>query len=160
MIRLVGMLAVISCCSALGVEKSLGLKRRRRDLEALRHMLFDIETALQYNCASTAEIVRMLKAGGRMKFFLQLDYTDLRGSLERSEEYRSLYINDPERQIIADVFDDLGSSDLETQIAMIKFNKHRIETAIADCEKECAEKCRLYNSLGFFGGIFISLLII
>ena len=160
MIRLVGMLVVITCCGALGVKKSSELKCRRRELEALRQMLFDIGAALQYNCASTAEIVRMLKAGGRMKFFSQLDYTDLAGTLMRSSEYRSLYINDPERQIIADVFENLGSSDIETQIAMIEFGEHRLDAAIDACEKECAEKCRLYNSLGFLGGIFISLLII
>lgn len=160
MIKLVGVIAIISCCGSLGVKKSADLRRRHRELRLLEQMLFDIGTALQYNCSSTAEIVRMLRSGGRMKFFSQLELADLRGSLERSEEFRSLAINSAERQIIADVFDSLGSSDLETQLAMIEYNKRRIAAALEECERECRDKCRLYNSLGFLGGIFISILII
>lgn len=154
------MIAVISCCAALGVKRSSDLKRRCRELQLLELMLFDIATALQYNCSSTAEIIRMLKAGGRMKFFSQLELSDLKSSLERSDGFAALAVTAAEKQIVIDVFSSLGSSDLETQIAMIEFNKRRIISAQQECEKECSEKCRLYNSLGFLGGIFISLLII
>lgn len=160
MIKLVGMIAVISCCGALGVRRSSELRRRLRELRLLEQSLFDISAALEYGCSSTAEIVRMLRSGGRLSFFAELDHMDLKGSVEQSEEFVCLAVTSEEKQIVIDVFSALGTSDLETQLAMIEFNKRRLEAAAKECERECSNKCRLYNSLGFLGGIFISLLII
>lgn len=160
MIKLVGMIAVIACGGAFGMKRSSELRERLRQLRLLEQSLFDIGIALEYNAATTAEILRMLRKSGKLEFFGDLDHNRLKESLLSSEGFCSLMIADEEKEIVTDVFSQLGGSDLATQLSMIGFNKKRIRMAIEACERECASKCRLYNSLGFLGGIFVSLLII
>lgn len=160
MIKILGAAAVVMCGGILGTRKSNALRERLRQLKQLQKAFCDISIALQYGSATTSEIISMLSRGGKLAFFSELDPLDLPNSLKNSESFEALSINAEERAIVCDVFSQLGCTDLATQLSMIEFAKARLSSAIAACEEECGKKCRLYDTLGFLGGIFVSLLII
>lgn len=160
MIKAFGALAVVLCGMAAGFEKALRLAERKKTLYRLELALYDIRSAMEYKAATTSEILEELVRNGFSDFFRELDSCDLSGSLARSAEFKRLNLSPSEKTVITEVFERLGTSDLETQLSMLDFQIHRFSAARQEFEASYEKRSRLYKSLGFLGGVFVSLLLL
>lgn len=159
MLKLVGVCLVIACFGMLGVAKSTMFVNRLETLRTLEKMLFEIKLMLSFNAPTVSEIMDNLNSSGNykaMSFLFEMKSLD---KLTISDiPLPELSLKD--KQIICDTMCNLGSSDLDSQLGMIKFNidKLIVQSEEARCDKR--QKCRLYNSLGFLSGILVSMIII
>lgn len=160
MIRAIGAAAVVICCSALGFKKAAELRCRHNALRELESDFFDIKTMLEFNAATTGEILSELSKTSAGSFWGELDPTDLQGSLQDSESFRSVPLLPSEREAVVSAVSRLGTTDLQTQLAIAERARGAMQRAGEKSALECDEKCRLYSMLGFLGGVFVSLLII
>lgn len=161
MIKLFGICLVVVSGGLIGHLRSSKLKDRTRELKMLKSMLVQMKLLLEYNAPTVDELLNALSESTEYSQFVkELSASGLTESLSNSKVFNSLSIIKTDKDIISDVFSALGTTDLATQLEMLRFNISRIESALAEAAFEEKQKYRLYNSVGFMGGVLVALLII
>lgn len=145
MIRILGFVMLITACTLCGCSASASLKRHTSLLESAVSMLEYISELLRYSRANVSDIKKKL-TGSKYSIFL-------------SEDIR-IYLDNDETAALNEFFSSLGQSDLEGQQAMIlqylAFFRSKADEA-RDKEKRL---CKLYSSLGFISGAFLTVILI
>lgn len=159
MIKVVGVGMVIVCFGLFGVTKSQTLISRYKTLRTIEKMLFEIMLMLKFNAPTVSEIVEKLEDNKEFSCLSFLkDYKIYEGLTQQGIVNSELL--DKEKNLICDVFNSLGASDIESQIEMISFNLDKLRCICDEALEDKRIKCRLYNSLGFLSGILVSIIIV
>lgn len=166
MIKFVGILVIIFSTSFAGCYFSAAVKNRVIMLKKLNYMLEEILLLLRYRSATVYEIAETLAADGRFAEFEFLK-SIAGGDKPFRESWReAVYACDirgmkkSDTELIADIGNKLGTSDLEGQIGMVTLQREELKAAISAAEEECAKKAKLYRSLGVLTGAFISIMLL
>ncbi|MBE6837259.1 MAG: hypothetical protein E7509_04600 [Ruminococcus sp.] len=147
MIKIAGFIAVIISTSLIGMTLSENITKRYSQLRNVIRMLSEFKTRLEYHLPTREELFSYVFSKNEFKLF----------------ESRNLHLtklNDNEKQLLTDFYNQLGSSDLQSQLSSI-------EIYIKDFEKELSElaaikdnRCRLLSTGGVLSGFFICLLLV
>lgn len=163
MIKLFGVILIISSAGLVGVRKSSALKKRSDCLKALRKMLFSVKLMLSFNAPTLPEIFARLRESAELSvlpFLRDVKSENPCDSVSSSAGFQSLPLFPKDKDIILDVFSSLGTTDLATQVSMLEFNIKRLDVLCSEADSERSVKSRLYSSVGFMGGILVAMLII
>lgn len=158
MIKITGLTAVFICCCLLGMSKTSKLNRRLSELKLIRRMLCEFCIMLEYNCSTVLELIKSSahnKELSRLEFLsCDKNAADISSSVVKAVSQWQTDITSDEKDRLISVFEELGTTDLNGQLAMLSYNKEYFQRSIEELEKSKPMKARLYNSLGFLGGIF------
>ena len=64
------------------------------------------------------------------------------------------------REILMALSDELGQSDLDSQLAALSYANECLREEIAQERAYCAVHCKLYHSLGALGGVALAILLL
>lgn len=146
--KLSGLFLIFSASVLIGFSKSLTLKKRQRKL-----------TKIYCGMSSLSERIR-------------LGSGDLENLLNKSFPANLVFYNDnavkinPDYLLLEDIaileeyFSNIGMSDSESECERIRLYSSLIEKQRSKAEEKCRELCKLYNTLGVLGGIFICIFLL
>ena len=167
MIKIIGIITVISVSSFTGLYFSSSLKNRVAVLKKLNYMLDEIMIMLRYRSATVYEIAETLAADDRFAEFEFLSSIKPDGEkpfrdswCEAAEKCRPFGLKKRDAELICDIGKKLGTSDLDGQISVIKLWQAEVTTAISSAESEYASKAKLYRTMGVLTGAFISIMLV
>lgn len=167
MIKIIGIIIVISVSSFTGLYFSLSLKNRVVVLKKLNYMLDEIMIMLRYRSATVYEIAETLASDERFAEFEFLSSIKPDGEkpfrdswCEAAENCKLFGLKKRDTELICDIGKKLGTSDLDGQISVIKLWQAEVMTAISSAESEYASKAKLYRTMGVLTGAFISIMLI
>lgn len=167
MFKIFCVIVIITVTSYIGCYYSYALKKRLTILKKINYMIDEILTLIRFKAATVYEIVDVLKSSERFVNleFLNNIYFDSNCSFQ--EKWCSAilksppqYINKSDIELLSDIGQKLGTSDMEGQISILKFQQTELLLSISDAEAEYNKKSKLYRSIGVLTGAFISIILI
>lgn len=164
-IKWLGMIVLIIACVMTGFSMSDRVKRHYSHLKMIDSMLNEIDIMLRYNACTLNELFSHLKSCSELKKldFLHFDFgstSDLREAAVKKIDETSMELSEEEKDNLSAFFRELGSTDIEGQLAIVNHYKEYFNSRAAYAYEECGTKCRLYKSLGALGGAFLAVIII
>ena len=169
MLRLMGCLILILCCSALGFIRSGSFKARRHELENVTETLKLIDIEISYKKEPLAKSflkVSQLRTGWFSKLLSSCgsklnEQRSLDESWETSKKEFSascpLDINDVE--ILDDLILGMGKSDSEGQRKLFEPALFRLQTNLKDAYSQEQKQGKMYISLGTAAGVVVSIIL-
>ena len=167
MLKIVGIVVIISVTSFGGSYFSSALKNRVVILKKLNYMLDEILILIRCKSATVYEIAETLAADQRFS-----DFDFLKKVIsDKNKPFRENWCsavseNIPQGakksdiELLTDIGRKLGASDLEGQISTISLWQSELVSAISSAEEDYARKAKLYRSLGVLMGAFISIMLV
>jgi len=169
--KLLGALLLVSACAALGLERSLELRRRVRNLSALLDALALMRTKI---CRLLTPLPEMAEDLGReapepvRPLFLSLrkelprlgerPFSELwAGAVEASRG--GLLLRGEEAEALCALGLQLGGSAAEQERA-IECASARLELCLQSARAEAESRCRLYAGLGLASGLLLSVVLL
>lgn len=153
--------AFILCC-ALGMRKSLLLKRRTELLDELSRLMGEFEIEIRYAAptldrlceraeGSFAEIVRDIRAE-----------TDIKTAWEQACGRLSAlpYCKTEETELLLSLGRSLGTCDVNGQLSLIELHSEKLNALRKAAAEESLKKGKLFRSVGTLCGIGAAVLII
>ena len=136
-----GLTVLFCACSAYGVLKSYSLKKRKK---ALTEIIF-----------SMTELRDRIRTGaGELEKIIALSFGDKAVFENGAAKISCDDISLRDRELINELFSDMGMADAETECGRITLYITLTEKQCAEAEKNCAELCRLYTAAGVLCGAF------
>ncbi len=172
MLKLIGALLIISGCGYAGFTIAKKYRNRPRELHYLRSALQMLETEIAYGATplpDALELVAARCAKEVAELFSQTREALLSGegvtageAWERALKkfYTHSAINAGDAAILRALGMSLGISDREDQIKHLHLAQEQLKIEIAKAEEEAAKNVKLYNYLGFLGGLSIVIVFI
>ncbi|MBQ8535942.1 MAG: hypothetical protein IJ461_00855 [Clostridia bacterium] len=146
------------CCLALGLTAGAALTRRQRRLTAWLQALERMEQGLQSRL-SMAQVLNLGDLEELRAMARSLEKEPLLG-LGEAWQRSAGQDQEPERQVLAALFNHLGQGDLAHRRQALEQAAVQIEI-LAQKARQAAERNRpLYRSLGGLGGLALTLLLI
>lgn len=140
--KLLGLLMIFSASAAGGIMKSMQLKQRYKKLSRICRSLKDLKERIRLN---SGEIGRLVNGSfGGLAVYKNGDFIINEAGLEKGDI-----------SLINEFFRDIGMSDTESECERTELYISLISKKCSEAEQKCRELCRLYNSIGILGGIFI-----
>ncbi len=163
-IKIIGCILLIAASTLLGFKKSNKLHRRKELISIFLVFLDSLSTNIRY---STDELSVMLSkcedSFGRM---IYNSYKETNGSFFNRWKQAVLSVSNAfspkyeDKQLLCSFGERLGLTDVEGQLKHIELYKSLAKAHLDDCNKDIAEKSRLYRTMGFFAGTAAALIII
>ncbi len=147
LLKTLGIVALILVCTATGFYLSVRLRRRKERLAAFCELIGKISDGIRIGQSLPEIFSREGKA---------LDITIENEKTHFPTDY--LYAED--KQLLFDFFSHLGLSDTPSQIKRCSAYHSLLLKHLRSAEKDASEKAPLYSKLGFFAGLFISVLVV
>jgi len=162
-------LIVVSCFGA-GMVKALEFSYRHRQLREIHRSFKRLQTEIQYVRETLPILLERLaeEENGLLAAF----YNDVCESLKKGEKsfyecwdasVSNIYSNSSllkeDKEILRQLGQELGKSDLQGQKSAFERFFSRLEEQIKESEEVKKKKGKMYQSLGFYGGILIALLL-
>lgn len=162
---------ILASCFGAGKVKSLEFSYRLRQLRELHRGFKLLQTEIQYaretlpvvlerlsreECGLLASFFKMicdLLQGGEKSFF-QCWETSI------SEIYKDSNLKKEDLEILRQLGQEIGKSDLQGQKSAFERFFSRLEEQMKEAEFEKKQKGRMYQSLGLYGGILIVVLLL
>lgn len=160
MVKIMGMLSVLTASCAMGFVMAGELGKRTKSLEEIYRSAVHIKTELEYR---GADINDCFNRRGRLfaqayKYLQKEDILPCEALKRACKE--ALYLKDEDRAVINTYADNLNCEELGGQIANVKLLLESLRMCIRDSEEEYRSKNRLYKSGGVIAGLgFIILLL-
>lgn len=140
--KLCGLLMIFSAAALSGFIKSMQLKQRHKKLHRINRALSDLKERIRLNSGEIGRLVSL--CFGSLATEKNGSFTVNESALEKDDI-----------TIINEFFRDLGMSDTAAECERTELYILLISKKCTEAEKKCRELCRLYNSIGILGGIFI-----
>lgn len=165
LVKSVGIIVIIAASLMTGLTLSDRVKRHYVHLKNIVLMLNETEIMLRYNACTIKELFAHLKACSELKTLDFLDVrtvnaSDIKETVVDKIQATSLELSEDEKKSLISFFRELGSTDMQGQLAIVKHYKEYFNGRAAAVYEECGSKCRLYRSLGALGGAFLAVIII
>ncbi len=150
LIKISGLVFIVSATTLFGIELSLRLRRRVGAINWYIKAVSEIGEKIRYTSAELAPIIGSIYDHQK---YLIVDEPF-------SVSLRETGLDDADKQIVNEFFSGLGSGDTEEEIKRCSLYKRTLEKQLTFAEKAAAEKSRVYKMLGFFGGLGIAIILI
>ena len=169
MVKLIGIAVILIVSALIGNHCAENLAKRTSTLKAVDYMLEEMELLIRFRAANVYEIIDSLHNDPQLE---KLDF--IKYAAEHSDEnipfdrlweksiaeYNKSSLKAEDTALIESIGKDIGKSDLEGQISIIKLKKNELSALIKSSEKEYTGKAGMYRSIGILGGAFISILLV
>lgn len=133
---------IFSAAALSGFMKSVQLKQRYKKLDRIYRALGDLKERIRLNSGEISRIV-----------------SESFGSLAESKNVgftiNESGLNKEDIALINEFFHNIGMSDTAAECERTELYILLISKKRSEAEQNCKELCRLYNSIGILGGIFI-----
>ncbi|MEW6424231.1 MAG: stage III sporulation protein SpoIIIAB [Bacillota bacterium] len=171
MLKLVGALVIILSCGLIGVMIARSYSLRPADLRNLQAALQMLETEINYAATPLAEALRSIaaRADKRVTPLFASALAELRttpGCTAREAWEKALKTFYPQTAllksdlaILSNLGRALGISDRQDQTRHLRLAIDQIGAEIDRAQNEAARHVKLWNYLGFLGGLIIVLLL-
>ena len=166
MFKIIGMIVIVISTSMIGISCSEKLKKRAGELGLVCHMIEEMSLLIRYRALTVYELIENLKKNSMLCTlpFLNEFKADnglpFKTSWEENVVNIHTFMNDGDIKLLKTLGGTLGTSDIDGQLQSLEVYKadfKRLEKeAIAAYEK----KAKLYRSLGFLCGMFVSIMLI
>lgn len=139
-----------------------------RELSALLLLIAEIETRIRYGHIELPELFAELSQKPEFSelLFLQSGEQELFGNvparLSRQVQLTapSMHLAGEDRRLLLNFLQSLGATDLSGQMDHCRMHAELLGRQLEAARKDYGEKNRLYVSLGLFGGLALSMLLI
>ncbi|MBE3588584.1 MAG: stage III sporulation protein AB [Thermoanaerobacteraceae bacterium] len=165
MFKLLGSLLIILAAGGMGITISGNYARRPRDLRSLQAALQMLETEITYTATPLPEALGQvaLRAGGRVaplfsrarEELLSLSGCTAQEAWETSlkEFYPGTALKPADLAILRRLGAALGISNIQDQSKHLRLAMEQLGLEMARAEEEAARYVKLWNYLGFLGGL-------
>jgi stage III sporulation protein AB len=172
LLKILGVILVITASSAIGFYFSSLAKARVEDLKELRKCIYILKGDIRYSATPLPEAIQMvaLKIESNLSPFFQKIADELNklegrtlSSIWTSSVNTQLdrcCLNKKDKMYLIQFGESMGYLDKDTQINTIDLYISQLDTEIDEMITSVKEKTRLYNLLGIMGGIFMTIIII
>lgn len=141
-IKILGLLIVLLACSALGFLKSYEIKLKTKNLKGL---IVSLKQLSEYILCEKGEVKTLLNRCFGENVFYQ------NGNIDFDKKCYEKEVS----ELLEEFFFSLGKRDKKAENERTKFYIKLFENRLDLWENKASQLCKLYNSLGFFGGLFI-----
>lgn len=169
MLKLIGVILVLSGAGGFGIGKAMQFYRTVRQLREFRSAIEILKCEINYTllplpqlCTLTADRL----SGAAAQFFrnfgslVEQDMSRERAAAQALESARGLELPDDAKMAILELCGTLGRYDLEGENRVLQLTGHRITAALERCEAEKKPRAKSYAALGICTGIAVIILTI
>lgn len=172
MLKFLGSVVVILSCTLIGMTIASNYRRRPEEIRALRNALQILETEIAYGATPLPDALALVaeRCDNRVALLFKRASDELftmRGVTAReawlmaiNDYYPKSALNQSDRAILQELGNALGISDREDQVKHLTLTKEQLQLAQAKAEDASAKNTKVYNYLGFLGGLTIVLILI
>lgn len=169
MVKLIGIAVILTVSALIGNHCAETLAKRISILKSVEYMLEEMELLIRFRAANVYEIMDSLQNSPQLDNLDFIKYAAEHSSenmpfdhlWEKSiAEYNESCLKAEDTALIESIGKDIGKSDLEGQISIIKLKKNELSALISCSEKEYTGKAGMYRSIGILGGALVSILLV
>ncbi|WP_106764799.1 stage III sporulation protein AB [Pseudoruminococcus massiliensis] len=167
-LKLIGLFLISVTGGLAGINASLRLKSRTEFLEKYISLLSETKTRIRLSACDIRELFKN-DSGYEPLDFMTAEFTrniknksNAKISWERAvnSAFRKYRLSKADKELISDFGTDFGKRDIDGEISHIDLNIALIEDRLEKARTELTQKGKLYRTLGIFGGITVSLIIL
>lgn len=153
-------------CGMIGALISDKLKNHCSHLKKIIIMLNEAEIMIKFKACTFSELIAHFKCCDELKNidFINISADDsainIKEVVLKKVYDTGLELTNEEKNNVKDFFYELGSTDLNGQIAIIEHFKEYFNNRLKNVTDENSSKCRLYKSLGVLGGAFLAVILV
>ena len=152
----------------MGFVISRKLSMRLRFLQQYLQFVSYIETEIRYSQRILSEIINEYKNESEFQFFLTEIKENLKSRASFSKAWTDSVHKIPnsygllrqEKELISEFGQELGSTDIDGQIALCNLNRSLINSILDAAKEEKTKKSKLYFMLGTSFGICIAVILL
>ena len=172
MLKIMGALIILGACGYAGLTVASRYRQRPRDLRYLQSALQMLETEISYGATPLPDALERVsqrcEPGVSLLFFRTREML-LTGegitaweawSRALQEFYNSSAINGSDLSVLKALGTTIGISDREDQVKHLRLAREQLKIEAAKAEEDAVKNVKLYNYLGFLGGLTIVLIFI
>lgn len=137
--KIIGLVLILSVCTAVGFLKALSLKARVVRLREIKSGLFTLKEKLRLHGGDKSRLLNDCFLSPP-ESFTELDNTDL--------------------LLWKEFLKDFGMSDTAAEYQRCESYITLFDAKITDAQKSFDEQQKLYKSLGFLGGLFVCIFLL
>lgn len=162
MIRLIGLLLVALCGTAVGMSAAERIMFRYRSVSKVYEMFLQLEILMQYGCLTVPKLLSGLRScGAKMPAFIEdLDSTPDTGQVLELIEKNTDELDQTDMQKLKEFFTGLGSADKQSELSRIASAREYFRLRNEEESRKSKTQARLARQLGVLAGLFIMVLFI
>lgn len=172
MLKLLGSVVVVFSCSLIGMTIASHYSRRPGEIRALQNALQLLETEVSYGATPLPDALACVAERCDQRVAPLFSRTGqelltMRGVTAREawetalkEYYPQSALNRCDRAILLELGNSLGISDREDQLKHLSLAREQLKLEQAKAEDASARNTKVYNYLGFLGGLTVVLILI
>lgn len=145
MLKLAGSILLVFAGGGIGFLKADKLVQKHKNIKLTVQMLCDVEIMLDSSCLTREEILCRLEESKSYSEFFQ------------SEDD---FIDDEDMKELSDFFEQLGSTDLEGQLAKIRLCMNSFKNKEKEYALRAKKFARLYRGMGVLIGAMLAVMLI
>lgn len=172
MLKMIGAVVVVVFCTLLGMTIASGYSRRPGEIRSLLNGLQILETEISYGATPLPDALASVAARCDQRVALlfsraSAELMSMRGitageawDIALGEYYPKSALNKTGRAILMELGTSLGVSDREDQLKHLVLAKEQLKLEHAKAEDASQKNAKVYNYLGFLGGLTVVLILI
>lgn len=166
MIKLLGVLLIFSASCCLGMQISMGMKKKLERLVAYRQMSDEIATLIRYRSMKIREIILQIKDSelySGLKFLNSPDFNDKSrpvGEIWIESIRADFSLDSDEKKLLSQLITQLGTTDTEGQLSVISVFNENLNAMIEKQSERYSVKGKLYRSMGILMGAAVGIMIL
>lgn len=171
MLKVMGIVCILTASIGLGFYESRELTRHEEDLKQIRQMVLLLKGEISFGNLSLDQTFLCIsdKIQGIYGEFLRMTAKKMRlshgkrfGEIYRQcaeEVLKPVRLSREERERLYSLGEYLGYLDQDMQIRQMELYEQELERSIEEFHLQMAEKKKVYQNLGVFGGILLAVLV-
>ncbi|WP_124099128.1 stage III sporulation protein AB [Ruminococcus sp. Marseille-P6503] len=166
MVKMIGLALILMSGGLIGITASDKVKLHGKALKKIIRLLEESEIMIKYNACTFSELLEHYRICDEIKDIDFIEQYSLSGEADIKEavcgavKRTGLELTEEEKHNLNSFFLELGSTDLEGQLAIISHYKEYFRECLCRADEETQAKCRLYKSMGILGGAFLAVILI
>ncbi|MDO4274449.1 MAG: stage III sporulation protein AB [Eubacteriales bacterium] len=171
MLKMTGLILIMTAGAGLGFCSSFALTRRERAMGMLLRMVIYLKGEIRYGNASLHDAFggAARKLPGEYAAFMKAVAGEMRNNTGQpfGEIFRNcavqyldgIGLTEEEREKFFSLGEHLGYLDLDMQMKQLELYEQELERSIQELKTEMPAKKKVYQSLGILGGILLAVLV-
>ncbi len=166
MVKIIGLTLILACGGLIGLTAAEKIKLHTKALRKIIRLLEESEIMIRYNACTFNELLEHYRSCDELKdidFIAQdsiCNDSDIKDSVCSNLQHTGLDLTEEEKHNLGCFFRELGSTDLDGQLAIILHYKEYFKGSLCRADEEQQSKSRLYKSMGILGGAFLAIILI
>ena len=145
--KLFGIVLIIAAATSLGFYKASCVCEEEKLLSRICHSLHSLREKIRLNY-------------GEMSVIIPLCFSAEILNIKNGKVNINTKIPTIERQLISEYFSTAGMGDIESEVAKTDTYINLFEERLLEKRKKTKELCKLYRTVGFLCGLFLSIFMI